>query len=101
MLFFWYIIVAFGSLNPIFCNIILCSIYHKISKLLKLIFICDIPKIQKNPNIFFLCCPISKVKSFYGIDMFDPIISRFTDKTYIHKMGKNGIKVESSFYPTK
>ena len=60
-----------------------------------------IPMIQKNPNIFFLCCPISKLKSYYGIDMFDPIISRFTDKTYIHKTGKHGIKVESSSFPTK
>ena len=33
--------------------------------------------------------------------MFDPIISRFTDKTYIHKTGKHGIKLESSFYPTE
>ena len=57
--------------------------------------------IQKNPNIFFLCCPISKRKSYCGIDMFDPIISRFTDKTYIHKTGKHGIKVESSSFPTK
>lgn len=58
-------------------------------------------KKENSPNIFFTYSLKSKLKSFYGIDMFDPIISRFTDKTYIHKMGKHGIKVESSFFPTK
>ena len=30
MFVFCYIIVAFGSLNPIFCNVILCSIYKEL-----------------------------------------------------------------------